>query len=43
VVIYQGGKPVSAFTLDVANDQIRAIYFVTNPEKLARLPELLPG
>ena len=40
VVVYLGGKPYSVFALDVIEDRVRAIYIVTNPEKLAHLPEL---
>jgi len=43
IVLYLDGKPFSAFTLDVVEGQIPAIYFVTNPEKLSRLPDLTPG
>ena len=43
VVIYLNGKPLSAFTLDVQDDRVQAIYFVTNPEKLAHLPSLPDG
>ena len=39
VVSYLNGKPFSVLTLDVASGRIRAIYIVTNPEKLAHLPE----
>jgi RNA polymerase sigma-70 factor (ECF subfamily) len=40
VVNYQNGKPHSVLTLDAAGGRIRAIYVVTNPEKLSHLPEL---
>jgi RNA polymerase sigma-70 factor (ECF subfamily) len=40
VVSYLNGKPFSVLTLDVAAGRIRAIYIVTNPEKLFHLPEL---
>jgi len=40
VVTYLGGRPFAVFTLDVAGGLIRNIYFVSNPEKLARLPNL---
>jgi len=36
-VSYLGGKPFSAITLQVGEEQIRAIYIVTNPEKLLHL------
>jgi RNA polymerase sigma-70 factor (ECF subfamily) len=37
---YVNGKPFSAITLDVRGGRIQGIYIVTNPEKLARLPNL---
>jgi RNA polymerase sigma-70 factor (ECF subfamily) len=40
VVSYLNGKPYSVVTLDIADGRVRAIYIVTNPEKLAHLPEL---
>jgi RNA polymerase sigma-70 factor (ECF subfamily) len=40
VVNYLNGKPHSVLTLDAAGGRIRAIYVVTNPEKLSHLPEL---
>jgi RNA polymerase sigma-70 factor (ECF subfamily) len=42
VVSYLHGKPFSVLTLDVIKGRIRAIYIVTNPEKLAHLPDLAP-
>jgi RNA polymerase sigma-70 factor (ECF subfamily) len=41
-VSYLNGKPFSAFTLDASGGRVQAIYIVTNPEKLAHLPNL-PG
>jgi RNA polymerase sigma-70 factor, ECF subfamily len=38
VVSYQNGRPQSVFTFEVEDGRIRAIYIVTNPEKLRRLP-----
>jgi RNA polymerase sigma-70 factor (ECF subfamily) len=38
VVSYSNGQPHSVLTLDVTEGHIRAIYIVTNPEKLAHLP-----
>ena len=38
IVSYVGGRPQSVFTIDVDHRRIRAIYIVTNPEKLSRLP-----
>jgi RNA polymerase sigma-70 factor (ECF subfamily) len=40
VVSYLDGKPYSVVTLDVADWRVQAIYILTNPEKLAHLPEL---
>jgi hypothetical protein len=40
VASYRDGKPFSVITLEGGEDQIHAIYVVTNPEKLARLPEM---
>jgi RNA polymerase sigma-70 factor (ECF subfamily) len=38
VVSYQNGRPQSVFTVEVEDRRIQAIYIVTNPEKLRRLP-----
>ena len=38
VVSYFNGQPHSVLTLDASAGRIRAIYIVTNPEKLAHLP-----
>jgi len=40
VVSYLDRRPFSVVTLDAYEGRIRAIYIVTNPEKLSRLPEL---
>jgi RNA polymerase sigma-70 factor (ECF subfamily) len=40
LVNYLNGKPYSVLTIDVDGDRIRAIYVITNPEKLAHLPSL---
>jgi RNA polymerase sigma-70 factor (ECF subfamily) len=40
VVSYIEARPYSVFTMDIAEGRVRNIYIVTNPEKLARLPEL---
>jgi RNA polymerase sigma-70 factor (ECF subfamily) len=40
VASYRDGKPFSVITLETGEDQIHAIYVVTNPEKLARLPDM---
>src|SRR5713101_3968673 len=42
IVSYLNGKPYSVLTMDTSEERIRAIYVVTNPEKLAHLPELPP-
>src|SRR5260370_26415979 len=39
IVGYLNGKPYSVLTLDTSEALIRAIYVLTNPEKLAHLPE----
>ncbi len=38
VVSYQNGRPQSVLTFEVEDGRIQAIYIVTNPEKLRRLP-----
>ncbi len=43
IVSYLSGKPYSVLTMDTSEERIRAIYVVTNPEKLAHLPELPPA
>jgi RNA polymerase sigma-70 factor (ECF subfamily) len=43
IVSYLNGKPYSVLTLDTSEERIRAIYVLTNPEKLAHLPELPPA
>jgi RNA polymerase sigma-70 factor, ECF subfamily len=40
LVAYVDGKPFSVVTLDVAEGRVRGVYIVTNPEKLAHLPDL---
>jgi RNA polymerase sigma-70 factor, ECF subfamily len=40
IVSYLNGKPYSVLTFDASEGHIQTIYVVTNPEKLARLPEL---
>jgi RNA polymerase sigma-70 factor (ECF subfamily) len=42
VITYLEGRPFSVFTIDGTAEQIRAIYVVTNPEKLSHVPPL-PG
>jgi RNA polymerase sigma-70 factor, ECF subfamily len=39
-VSYLNGKPFSALTLQGGEGSIKAIYIVTNPEKLSHLPDL---
>jgi RNA polymerase sigma-70 factor, ECF subfamily len=39
-VAYLNGQPYCVFTLDVSEGSIQAIYILTNPEKLAHLPDL---
>jgi len=38
IVSYVEGRPQSVFTIEVHDGRIGAIYIVTNPEKLSRLP-----
>ena len=40
VITYLEGRPFSVFTIDGTAEQIRAVYVVTNPEKLSHLPPL---
>jgi RNA polymerase sigma-70 factor, ECF subfamily len=40
IVSYLDGKPFSVVTLEYRDGYIQAIYLVTNPDKLAYLPEL---
>jgi RNA polymerase sigma-70 factor (ECF subfamily) len=40
IISYLNGKPYSVLTFDASEGRIEAIYVVTNPEKLAHLPEL---
>ena len=40
LVSYLNGEPFSAVSFDITDGQIRAIYIVTNPEKLEHLPTL---
>jgi RNA polymerase sigma-70 factor (ECF subfamily) len=40
IVSYLKGKPFSALSLEIAEGHIKAIYVVTNPEKLAHLQNL---
>ncbi len=40
VISYRNGKPYSVLTFSIGGDRIRAIYVLTNPDKLAHLPDL---
>ena len=40
VVSYRNGTPYSVLTFGINGDRICAIYILTNPDKLTRLPEL---
>ena len=40
VITYLEGRPVSVITIDGTAERIRAVYVVTNPEKLSHLPPL---
>jgi RNA polymerase sigma-70 factor, ECF subfamily len=39
IVSYLDGKPFSVVTLDIAGEQVRGIYVLTNPDKLTHLSE----
>ncbi|HZQ51232.1 MAG TPA: RNA polymerase sigma-70 factor [Bryobacteraceae bacterium] len=41
IISYLDGEPFFAVTLYAAHDRIESIYFITNPEKLAHIPELV--
>jgi RNA polymerase sigma-70 factor, ECF subfamily len=41
IVSYLNGKPFSVLTLVAGEGRIQTIYSVTNPEKLAHLPDLI--
>jgi RNA polymerase sigma-70 factor, ECF subfamily len=43
LVNYLNGKAHSILTLDVQDNRIQSIYIVTNPEKLAHIPQLAQG
>ncbi len=43
IVSYLEGQPYSVLTLDTRDGRIRAIYVLTNPEKLAHLAKLPPA
>jgi RNA polymerase sigma-70 factor, ECF subfamily len=40
VISYRNGKPYSVLTFSIDGDRIRAIYVLTNPDKLAHLSDL---
>ena len=40
VISYRNGKPFSVLTFGISGDRVCAIYVLTNPDKLAHLPEL---
>jgi RNA polymerase sigma-70 factor (ECF subfamily) len=40
IVAYLHGKPYSVITMDAVEGRVRAIYIVSNPEKLAHVPDL---
>jgi RNA polymerase sigma-70 factor (ECF subfamily) len=40
VITYLEGRPFSVFTIDGTPEQVRAVYIVTNPEKLSHIPPL---
>lgn len=41
IVVTQGDKPIAVVGLDVADDQVRAIYIVANPEKLTAIQRVV--
>ncbi len=43
IVSYLDTKPFSVLTIDAGQSHIRAIYVLTNPEKLSHLPALSPN
>jgi RNA polymerase sigma-70 factor, ECF subfamily len=43
VVVYHQGRVFGVLTLEVAEDRIRNIYIVRNPDKLERLSKLFPA
>lgn len=43
ILVYQDGRPVSLFQLDIEDGRIVAIYVHRNPDKLQRLRPLTPG
>ena len=43
IIIYEGGTPTTAITLDIADGKIRTVYTMRNPDKLAHLPVLKAG
>ena len=40
IVSYLNGKPFSALSLEISGGRVQAVFVVTNPEKLAHLPNL---
>ncbi len=40
LISYVDGKPFSVLILEVRDDEVRAVYIVTNPDKLSHLPDL---
>jgi hypothetical protein len=43
VVGYVNGRPTSVVALDVANDRLRGVRIVVNPEKLRAIPSAYPS
>jgi ketosteroid isomerase-like protein len=43
IVTYSEGKPFGVFTIHVRDGRIAAVYAITNPDKLSRLPGLPPA
>jgi len=40
VVTYLAGRTLYVLTIDIRGEHISSIYFVTNPDKLAHIPNL---
>jgi hypothetical protein len=43
VVTYLAGRPLYVLTIEIRDEHISSIYFVTNPDKLTQVPGLAVG
>ena len=43
IILYEGGAPTTAISLDIADGKIRTVYAMRNPDKLTHLPGLEAG